>query len=93
MDHKFEAGRLQYFVNEWHKIPSDPNILDVVAHCHLDKNVADIGPLFTEEIEYIFSEKEQCIIGQEIVKLLQLKVIKETHREEEQLNSFPHFSA
>ena len=87
MGHKFEAGRLQHFVNEWHKITSDSHILDIVAHCHLDTNVTDIGPLFAEEIEYVFSEEEKSIICQEIVKLLKLKVIKETPRQEEQILS------
>lgn len=53
--HRFEAGRLPYFVNEWRKI-NYSNILDIVAHCHLD-----IGPLYTEEIEYVYNEEEQSI--------------------------------
>lgn len=59
MGYKFEAGRLKNFVNEWHKIPSDSHILSIVAHSYLDFNVVDIGPLFTEEIEYVFSEEEK----------------------------------
>lgn len=89
MSHKYEAGRLPNFVHEWQKLTSDSHILDIVAHCHLDINAADISPLFSEEIEYVFSEDEKHIICQEIVKLLQLKlkVIKETLRQKEQIIS------
>lgn len=85
--HKFEAGRLHKYVNEWHKLTSDPHILDIVSHCHLDLRFSDIGPLFFEEVEYVFSEEERLIIDQEIVKLLKLGVIKETHRQKEQIIS------
>ena len=69
-------------MHEWHNITNDPHILDIVENCHLDINVADIGPLFAEDVEYVFSEEEKSIVCQEIVKLLDLKVIKETHRQE-----------
>ena len=59
MSHKFEAGRLQNFVHEWHKITNDSHILDIIAHCHLDINVDDISHLFSEGIEYVFSEEEK----------------------------------
>lgn len=87
MSHTFEAGRLHKFVDEWHKITTDSHILDIVKHCHLDINTDDIGPLFSEEIEYVFSKEEKLIICQEIVKLLELKVIKVTHRQKDQILS------
>lgn len=71
-------------MNEWHKLTSDLHILDIVSHCHLDLRFSDIGPLFFEEVEYVFSEEERLIIDQEIVKVLELGVIKETHRQKEQ---------
>ena len=67
-------------MTEWQTITSDSHILDIVSHCHLDINSDDIRPLFAEEVEYVFSEEEKFIICQEITKLLELKVIKETHR-------------
>ena len=67
--------------NEWHKITCDSHILDIVSHCHLDINVADIGTLFVKETEYVFSKEEKHIICEEVVKLLELKVIKETKRQ------------
>ena len=90
--HNFEAGRLQYFVHEWKKLTNDPHILDIVAHCHLDIDVDDISHLFSEDVEYVFSEEEKSITTQEIGKLLDLKVIKQTHKQENQIIS-PNFSA
>lgn len=70
---------------EWHKITSDRLILDIVGHCHLDSSVADIGLLFAEEIECAFSEAENSITCQEIVKLPDLQGIQETPRRMEDL--------
>ena len=30
------AGRLRYFLSEWKLITTDPKILDMVQHCHLE---------------------------------------------------------
>ena len=32
----FKAGRLQYYIENWRKITSDVNILDIVQHCHFE---------------------------------------------------------
>ena len=32
----FMAGQLQNYIANWQRITSDPFILDVVAHCHID---------------------------------------------------------
>ena len=87
MSHNFEAGRLQYFVHEWQKLINDPHILDIVAHCHLYINVDDINHQFSEDVEYVFSEEEKSSTMQKIGKLLDLKVIKQTHKQKEQIIS------
>ena len=87
MSHNFEVDRLQYFVHQWQKLTNDPHILNIVAHCHLDINVDDISHLFYEDVEYSFSEEEKSITTQEIGKLLDLKVIKQTHKQEKQIIS------
>ena len=84
---KFEAGWLHKFLNEWQKITSDSFILDIVAHCHLDIDVDSIEHLFGEGIEYVFNREECRVISQEIAKLLELKVIIETQRQDEQIIS------
>ena len=50
------------------------HILNNITHCHHDINVAEIGMLFAEEIEYVFNEEEKHIICEEF------KVVKEIHR-------------
>lgn len=46
-----------------------------------------IRHLFSEDNEYVFSEEEGSIITQEIGKLLDLKVMKQTHKQKEQILS------
>ena len=61
--------------------------MDIVAHCHLDIDVDSIEHLFGEGIEYVFNREECRVISQEIAKLLELKVIIETQRQDEQIIS------
>lgn len=75
------------YIHEWRKITSDPVILDIVQHCHLDIDIDNIEHLFHEEIEYVFSKEERDIICCEIDKLVDLKVIKETQRQVHQIIS------
>lgn len=62
-------------------------MLDIVKHCHFEIDPADIAHLFAGELEYNFSELEQKIVSDEITKLLKLKVIKLTQREDNQILS------
>lgn len=68
-------------MHAWRKITLDPLVLDIVEHCHLDLDVSNISPLFSEEVEYVFKAEERVIIDQEIAKLLDLKVITLTQRQ------------
>lgn len=74
-------------MHEWCKITHDPQILDIVAHCHLDLDVTNLTPLYFECEEYVFQEEEKILIDQEISKLLDLKVIALSHRQEGQIIS------
>lgn len=38
---------------------SDPVILEIVQNCYLDIDVNNIDHLFSEGIEYVFSERER----------------------------------
>ena len=67
-------------MHEWQKLTNDPHILYIVLHCHLDINVDDISHLFSKEVEYVYSDEEKSITTQEIGKLFDLKVIKQTHK-------------
>lgn len=83
----FVAGRLHYFVHEWQAVTSDPVILDMVQHCHLDINVDDVRHLFSRELTYKFRLEEQALVDEEIRKLLDLHVIVTTQRMAEQIIS------
>lgn len=74
-------------MHEWRKITSDPHILDIVEHCHLNISVNDIGYLCFEDVEYHFSLTEQIILSQEISKLLELNVVREIQRRADQIIS------
>ena len=36
--HLLVGGRLKYFVNEWYKLTSDPNVIDTVKGMHINLN-------------------------------------------------------
>lgn len=61
--------------------------MDIVKHCHLEIDEQNITHLFSEEVEYKFSDEEKVIMTNEIDKLLSQKVIKETHRQVGQIIS------
>ena len=61
--------------------------MDIVQHCHLESDELNIIHLFSEEVEYRFSDEVKVIMTKEIDKLLKLKVIKETHRKVGQIIS------
>ena len=89
-DH-FEAGQLHKFINEWRVITSDLFILDMVEHCHLNIDETNIKYLFREDIQYVFNEEDKLIMHQEVNKLLDIKAIIETHKQDHQILS-PVFS-
>lgn len=62
MKEQFEAGQLHKFINKWHVITSGLFILDMVEHCHLNIDEANIGYLFREDIQYVFSEEDKLIM-------------------------------
>lgn len=72
----FEAGRLKNYIGNWRKITSDPNILDIVEHCHVEF-LPGCDPVNSFCFRRKLSQKEDAIIENEIQKLLKMKVIKE----------------
>lgn len=74
-------------MHEWSQITSDPTILDIVQHCHININVDDVEHLFSGEVQYNFNVSEQQIISKEINKLLTLRVLKVVQRAEGQIIS------
>lgn len=87
MRQKFEAGQLHKYESEWRELTSDINILDIVLHCHLDIDESGIDYLFQEDVQYVFNEEETLLMNQEVMKLLELKAIRETSRQDCQILS------
>jgi hypothetical protein len=73
---QFEAGRIKYFVQKWEEITSDPVILDIVQHYHIEfyenwQGQQAVLPNMK------FGLKEQCDIDETMQKLLEKRVIQQ----------------
>lgn len=77
---------MKYFVEKWQKITSDENILDIVQHCHIEF-INNENPVNTKIPNCHFNSKEEEIIGLEIQKLLDMKVLKEVQHHPEEFLS------
>ena len=85
----FQAGRLKHFVKEWEKLTTDPEILDVVEHCHIqfiDNNPPQQNRN-EKSFQVKFNKKEEEIIDAEIKQLLEKSVIREVEYQEGQFLS------
>ena len=69
----FRAGNTKNCISEWVKISSDPEILDIVQHCHID--FIDDPCKYSNYGQRNFSNQQQVVIDTEVVQLLQLRVI------------------
>ena len=67
---------MKHYIENWRKITSDPVILDIVQHCHIE-----FSPGCDPERSFCFRQNfaanESEIIDNEIKKLLELKVLEE----------------
>ena len=79
----FQAGRLAYLVQNWKKLTSDPNVLDIVQHCHTEFE-ENMNPVNSSEPRCHFNQNEQSLIQNEICKLLQMRVLKEVEHHPEE---------
>lgn len=76
---QFKAGRLKHFVHKWSEITKDKNILDIVQHCPIEF-LDDILPCQQRKpYQPTYNNVENKVIDEEITKLLQQGVIKETN--------------
>jgi len=69
----FVAGQTKNCTLEWHKITSDPEILDYIEHCHIE--FIDDPCKYSGGGQRNFSAQQRLIITTELAKLLQLEVI------------------
>ena len=71
---KFEGSRLQYFIEKWKCITSDPIILQIVENCFFDFDINDL-PCQEMFSQRSFNEQELNIMDKQVKKLLADKVI------------------
>ena len=73
---------MQYYIENWRKITSDENILDIVQHCHFefDEDFSDCQ--FHVFQGGKFTESESIAIDNEISSLLAMNVITEVDHSE-----------
>ena len=79
------AGRLNYFLSEWKLITTDPIILDMVQHCHLE--FIEVPSQHYNLPPVRFNTREPKIIVNEIKTLLNIGVIGEAHPSQHQFIS------
>jgi hypothetical protein len=77
---RFEASRISQCVAEWHKITSDPEILDMVNGYTIE--LIEGTPPHYSQLNYDFSQFDATIIDLEISRLLTKKVIKPSCHEQ-----------
>lgn len=83
----FRAGNLANHVVEWRKITSDPKILDIIQHCHIEFNDEFAHRKCSYFPQHSFNLVEKQIIQDEIQKLSKLGVIVKTVHEDDQFIS------
>ena len=76
----FRAGQLTSAVHSWYEITNDPTIIQFVKGVFLEFT-QNCEPTQISARPSVFNSKEQLIVHEEINKLLQKGVIKESHNE------------
>lgn len=83
---EFYAGRLKYFSDEWGKITSDKNSLEIVKNCEIEF-IDNIAPIKCELYKPRFNAIESEVIDQEIKNLLNIGAVVEASYETNQFLS------
>ena len=79
-----QAGQIKYYVDEWRKLTSDNNILDMVQHAHLQFSEGFI-PIQHKNVQpYCMSQKERFVVDGELAKLTNKGVIQEWQESSDQ---------
>lgn len=78
---------MKYFSDEWEKITSDKNILEIVKNCEIEF-IGNIAPTKCELYEPRFNAIESEVMDQEIKNLLNMgAVVEASHETNEFLSS------
>ena len=70
----FMAGKTKYHISNWLKITTDPEIIDCIAHCHIE--FIDEPCKYSFLGQQHFNTQQKMIITTEVEKLLGLGVIE-----------------
>ena len=76
----FVAGRTNQCLPEWVKLTTDPEILDIVKHCHIE--FSQDPCLFSFHGQRNFNSGQQAIVNEEVDKLLDLWVLSPSRHEQ-----------
>jgi len=76
----FVAGRTRQCVSEWVKLTTDPEILDIIMHCHIE--FIEDPCLFSMHGQRNFDSHQTSIINDEVLKLVDLGVISPASHEQ-----------
>ena len=76
----FVAGRTNQCLSEWVKLTTDPEILDIVKHCHIE--FSQDPCLFSFHGQRNFNSGQQAIVNEEVDKLLDLGVLSPSRHEQ-----------
>ena len=76
----FVAGRTNQCLPEWVKLTTDPEILDIVKHCHIE--FSQDPCLFSFHGQRNFNSRQQAIVNEEVDKLLDLGVLSPSRHEQ-----------
>lgn len=69
----FVAGNTKNYVSEWHKVTSDPSILDYIAHCHIE--FIDDPSKYSTCGQTNFNSQQDQLIEIEVKKLARLGAV------------------
>ena len=74
-------------MDEWEKLTSDPKILDIVTHCHIEFWEIPRQRRWVERLETRFSDEEARVIDYQIQEFIDKKVIAPSQTEYDQVVS------
>ena len=73
----FAGGQVCNFMSKWRELTSDPQILDIISHCHID-----FGEIPTQKcwsavtnLEDKFSDQEKATIDAQITEFLSKVIV------------------
>ena len=85
----FVGGQVQYFVSQWKALMSDPKILDIISHCHIEfgEFPTQKGWSAVTHLENKFSDQERVIIDAQVAEFLSKGILSYSESQDDQIIS------